>query len=209
VEQPDFFDLPNTLLRQPREYPGKITTVPKEIVYLMGCGGLKQFCSTLRGLIAPEQYCPFCHIERERRQRKFERTEVGWGLLENEFKREGKNHEMWIIVPFEHITTVDELTSRDWESIGKLFGYCTNRYCFSGGLVMRYGDPHYHAGTVEHLHANIITPVAGVDFPNPLAKDEAHHAKNYQRMLDFRDEVVEQGGIEWLFSEDGLRETQL
>ena len=192
----------------PRDYPGRITALSRGVNYLMGCGQFEQFCCTLRGLIRPHLYCPFCAKERKRRERKFLRVAGGWGLIENEFKRKDTK-EMWLLVPLRHIVHTDDLTRDDWAAIGDLFTYCCGQNCLTGGgLVMRFGDPRYNAGTIEHLHINIITPIPGVEFRTPFAKTEKGHAENYLRLRGFIYDLNMRGGHSWLFSTDGIKETQ-
>lgn len=71
----------------------------------------------------------------------------------------------------------------------------------------RFNDPHYHAGSVEHFHFNLIEPIPGVEFRAPLAKLEPSHAKNYARMSEFILKLRELGGFDWLFSPEGIAET--
>ena len=194
------------LKQLPIKYTG-ITDVPRNVVYLMGCSQFDQFCCTLRGLLQPENFCPFCTQERQRRNRQFSKTIHGWGLLQNEFPR-ADSGEMWLIVPSRHIAQVNELTSYDWLAIGELFVSCASSHCVSGSMVMRYGDPHFHAGTIEHLHINVITPVPGIAFRTPLAKNEEDHEANYTRVGKFIFELRERGGFKWLFSLEGITGTQ-
>ncbi len=197
------------LLALPLKYPG-IKKVPSDIVYVQGCTTFKQFCVTLRGLIDPEYYCPFCQQERARRSKKFTAEFCGWGLLQNEFRREDTK-QMWLIVPLRHIVDPDEISGYDWTAIGHLFKQCRGRRIGNmpgGGIMLRFGDPHYHAGSVEHFHVNVIEPIPGVDFRPPFAKTEESHEGNYTRLLRFVSDLKDRGGREWLFSPEGVLTTR-
>jgi len=179
-----------------------------ETLYLMGCRGFDQFCCTVRSLVEPEAFCPFCAKELSRRGRKPDETAGDWHLIKNEFPHRNVL-QMWLIVPSAHITGIRRLGPQDWISIGKLVTLCLGKHSISGGGIMaRFGDPHLNAGTVEHLHFNIIEPVCGKEYRAPLAKQLAEHAEDYQRLLGFRDQLVERGGMEWLMSPAGIDETQ-
>jgi len=129
-------------------------------------------------------------------------------LLQNEFPAESTK-QMWLIAPFRHITEMSALDSYDWRHIGHLMEWCLKEQNINGGgIIWRFGDPHFNAGTIAHLHINIIEPTPGVEYRAPFAKNEPDHEKNYRRMLGFRDELITKGGSEWLFSDEGIRETQ-
>jgi diadenosine tetraphosphate (Ap4A) HIT family hydrolase len=193
----------------PCKYPGAITSVSKETVWLMGCGGFVQFCVTLRGIIDPERFCPFCRNERARRQRVFTKTWGDWGLLANEFPRKDIGH-MWLIIPQRHVTDLEHLDTLDWLAIGKLIQHYNVHIAQGkgGGIMARFGDPHYNAGSVPHFHMNIIEPIPGTEFRAPLAKNEPDHAKNYTRLMEHVAEMQKRGGRDWLFSPEGIKETQ-
>ena len=181
------------------------------IVYLMGCMTFKQFCCTLRSLESPQDFCPFCQTEFTRRKRKVLESAGGWMLIENEFPRKD-TEKMLLIVPTRHLSTTESLTGNDWIDIGALFARLSEKLRLSGGaFLMRFGDPRDHTGTIEHLHINIIKPVQEGGCSLPIAKNVAGpygHDEDYRRLLTFVTEVEKRGGIEWLFSPEGIEETQ-
>lgn len=182
-----------------------VTDVRPEIQYLMGCRTFEQFCCTLRALAMPEQFCPFCATELERRDRKPILTMGGWQLFENEFPHKATAR-MELIVPRRHVRSPAELRPDDWVEIGALVQMSQIK---NGGLVMRFGDPRYHVGTIEHLHFNLIEPTPGVEYRPPLSKDVSELRKDFQRAFGFYDQLWEmEGDIEWLFSDEGIAQTQ-
>ncbi|MDB5188176.1 MAG: hypothetical protein JWO50_696 [Candidatus Kaiserbacteria bacterium] len=111
---------------------------------------------------------------------------------------------MFLIVPDEHITDVGELTDSDWICIGFLFSCAVKQFDLrGGGILMRFGDPLYHAGTIPHIHINIIQPHGDAEYRVPLAKDASDREKNYARLLDHRNELRGRGGKDFLFPEIG------
>lgn len=200
-------DFVEDLFSFPASFPG-MEAVPSPYVYLMGCGKFSQFCCTLRSLADPGQYCPFCPTELGRRGRLPITTHGVWQLLENEFPNPNTER-MLLITPVNHRCNPGTLTSDDWTEIGSLFEYCQEQLDIkSGGVVFRFGDPHQHAGTIAHMHINVIAPICGKEFRIPLAKHVTDHAENYRRLIGFRDELRGRGGADWLFSPEGIVETQ-
>ena len=132
-------------------------------------------------------------------------------LLENEFPRTDVA-QMFLIVPNRHVDHVSELTKRDWTSCGRLFQFCIqNLECVGGGLLIRFGDPRDHVGTIPHFHANVVRPIREGGCSLPLAKKvggEYGHVEDYARLRRFINEINERGGNVWLFSPRGIQETQ-
>lgn len=194
----------------PREYPGLGALLPS-VVYLMGCRGFEQFCCTWRGLADPETFCPFCPAELARRERRPLETAGDWMLLTNEFPR-SDTERMLLVVPRFHLIDVEDLSLHDSRGMWALAKAGRKRHGFTGGgLVMRTGDPRDHAGTIEHLHLNLIQPKREMDVRLPLAKSvqgRYGHREDYERLRIFVRTINERGGMGWLFSREGIEETQ-
>jgi diadenosine tetraphosphate (Ap4A) HIT family hydrolase len=198
------------LLALPPQFPG-LARLDRETVYLAGCSKFDQFCCTWRGLVEPSTYCPFCREELHRRNRVVLRRSEDWILLENEFPRTDVE-KMYLVVPTHHVVDADELDSMDAVNIHALWQYCRRELgCASGARAERYGDPRDHAGTIEHFHVNVYVPKREGGMSIPLAKKldgERQHRWYYAKLLEFRDQVMERGGAEWLFSREGVETTQ-
>ena len=185
-----------TRLLELKEFPG-LEALGTDLIYLMGVGNFKQFCSTLRGILDAKEYCPFCEVQ-ARGRRILSRTNA-WYLCENDFPKQGMT--MRLIIPKRHVTSPHDLSSSDWPEIGVLFA----RECsalLGGGLIMRFGDPLYHAGTVPHLHINIISPNPIEEYRASLSKDLESRHKNFARLCMHRMMLENRGGLNWLFSDD-------
>jgi diadenosine tetraphosphate (Ap4A) HIT family hydrolase len=189
------------------EFAG-IERVPNEIIYLMGCRSFEQFCGTIRSIIDPPRFCPFCKEERARRKQQEVHGSAAWMLLRNEYPHRNTK-QMWLIVPRHHIFHTNQIGAVDWVEIGNLFQWCLGQGKIQGGGVMfRFGEPRLNVGTVPHLHINIIEPIPGKEYRPPFAKKEPEHAEDYERMLDFLNQLIERGGRKWLFSPVGIEATQ-
>lgn len=193
----------------PLDYPG-LNAIDPRIVYLMGCSTFEQFCCTWRSIEDPAMFCPFCPAELKRRGRTPKERIGSMIFLENEFPR--KDATMGLIVPECHITDPDDLLEAELAHVWRLMIISRRKYGFeSGGMVMRYGDPRDHAGTIAHLHWNLIKPTREGGMSVPLAKHldgPRGHKDDWQRFLDFMWSLGQEGGFEWLFSQAGIEETQ-
>lgn len=172
---------------------GGLDAVQGDLMYLMGCGSFEQFAKTLRGLLDPVHYCPFCTDGRNGK------TSMGWYLKPNDFR--GKDmRAMLLIIPNRHIIDPRDLLPSDWTAMGMLFGEAIRQLGIAGGgLVMRFGDPRYHSGTIPHLHANVIAPTGETEYRIPLSKDDKSRRDNYVRLMLHRSELMDKGGLKYLF----------
>ncbi|GEM_PF-1864202 len=194
----------------PRDYPG-LNALDPFIVYLMACMKFDQFCCTWRSLENPERFCPFCPTELARRGRKPIRHSDKWALFSNEFPRGDVEH-MLLIIPKRHVVNPGNLNPKDYLDMGFLFQGGMDEFNMPGGaLVLRFGDPRDHAGTIEHLHFNLIQPTREGGMSIPLAKKPGGsygHLEDYVRLRRFVNETRDRGGVDWLFSDKGVVETQ-
>lgn len=189
-------------------YPG-LGALDPIVVYLMACMKFDQFCCTWRALEDPVVFCPFCPTELRRRKRRPLSWTPEWSLFTNEFPR-ADTECMLLITPNRHIDDPEELCGDDFQEIGSLF-----RKAISGMpgvvLVARFGDPRDHAGTIEHLHFNVIRPTREGGCSLPVAKEvdgPFGHREDYARLHDFVERIDKRGGVDWLFSPEGVVETQ-
>ncbi len=200
-------DLFALFAKLPNEFENILKT-PPEIVYLMGCRSFEQFCCTARALVYPGQFCPFCKVEMRRRRRERVEETDNWMLIQNEFPHKG-TRKMLLIVPIEHVRRLEDLADGDWAEIGLLLKACNMRFNIEGGGVMwRFGDPRFNAGTVEHLHLNVVEPKPGWEYRPPFAKKEDEHIEDYVRFLGHLDLLNSKGGSKWLFSQESIEATQ-
>lgn len=196
-------DVVGDILRLPSQFPG-IRELPHAAVYLLGCRTFDQFCSTLRALGDPRGFCPFCVTELTRRNRRPLAKATGWMLLENEYPHRNTSR-MLLIVPERHVTTTSDLNPQDWTAIGYLFARAGVP---SGGWMFRFGDPRMNVGTIPHLHINLVEPIPGKEYRPPFAKNTVEHKADYDRLNAHIAELGRRGGAGWLFSADGIRETE-
>jgi diadenosine tetraphosphate (Ap4A) HIT family hydrolase len=187
----------------PRTFPGLEQLSPAEL-QLMGCRSFGQYCCMLRSVVDPEQFCPFCAAELARRKRKILWQQGEWLLLENEFPRKGVA-KMLLIVPKRHLTSVLQMQPVDAANFLVLLQMSGVE---NGGVLLRIGHPRWNASTVEHLHWNVIEPIPGIELRPPLARNLSEYMADHGRLLEFQTVLEDMGGERWLFSDEGIAETQ-
>lgn len=192
----------------PEDYPG-LDVLDPLVVYLMGCMRFNQFCCTWRSIEDPQRFCPFCPAELRRRKRTSIAWMPEWSLFTNEFPRTDTEC-MLLIIPNRHVVRPEELTDDDFFEIGPLFRKALAQVS-GGALVARFGDPRDHAGTIEHMHFNVIQPTREEGCSLPIAKTvdgPFGHNGDYVRLRSFVRQLESVGGTDWLFSDAGIIETQ-
>lgn len=108
--------------------------------------------------IARDKVCPFCmkhflkyHTKPVLRQGKH------WVLTENFQPYEGSRHHL-LAVSKKHTTRFDTLSPAAQAELFSLMGAELKKRKVAGGaLFMRFGDTDYTGGSVEHLHAQLVS----------------------------------------------------
>lgn len=92
--------------------------------------------------------------------------------LENKIIRQGKHWRFWenpfpyphhafhfVYATMTHIADPGKLAPEAVLELHELQMFTIDHYRLpGGGLVMRFGDPEYNAGTIRHLHAHLQVP---------------------------------------------------
>ena len=105
--------------------------------------------------------CPFCKLDRNKNE--VLRVSGEWRLWKNPYPH-AHTKEHFIIAPIQHLTNLCQMYSNDWDDVAALIDYVVNPetcggMAYEGGaVVIRYGDPRLNAGSIRHLHVNIIVP---------------------------------------------------
>ncbi|MBI2410113.1 hypothetical protein HYV30_03700 [Candidatus Kaiserbacteria bacterium] len=119
---------------------------------------------------------------------------------------------MSLIIPWEHVEDIQKLTAEDWIWIGRLFSYAVDKLGLpGGGLASRFGDAHYHSGTIQHLHFNVIVPVpeSGQDCFVPLSDNHEVRFESRLSLFLHGEELKRRGGPDWLFSKESIASTRV
>lgn len=115
--------------------------------------------------IIEADHCPFC----EENLRKYHREPIlretsHWLLTENQWPYEHTQHH-FLIIYRQHAESMAELDPVAGEELFELVAWLEQEYDLpGGGLAMRFGDTRYSAGSVAHLHVQLLVP--DIEDPN-------------------------------------------
>ena len=117
-----------------------------------------QFQREVMEQIKRDKVCPFCtenflryHTKPIIKEGKY------WILTENFQPYAGSKHHL-LAVSKKHTTRFDELTPAAQAELFALFAEEARKRNIKGGtILMRFGDTDYTGGTVEHLHAQLVS----------------------------------------------------
>src|SRR5581483_392012 len=113
--------------------------------------------------------CKFCTLDKTINKVVNECDE--WRTWINPFPS-AHTSEHLIIAPTRHITHIKQMSVIDWNSWAMLMSLAVEK--LPGGCVAtRFGDPKRNAGSVRHLHTNIIVPDGTGRVQVTLAKNPA------------------------------------
>jgi diadenosine tetraphosphate (Ap4A) HIT family hydrolase len=109
--------------------------------------------------IAKAEHCPFC-IENLKKYHKKPILKEGkyWLLTENQWPYENtKKH--FLIIYKEHANKLSEIENEAFAELIEIAKEVEEKEQIKGGgLSMRFGDTDYSAGTVDHIHVQLIEP---------------------------------------------------
>jgi len=111
----------------------------------------------------------------------------GWRMWENPFPAPHTTLHL-VLASVRHVAPKDEIMPDDFAAIGALFGWARERYSdvmLGGGLLMRFGSPVLTAGTILHLHANILVPDLSGEVRPALAETRENGWRQALRMRVF------------------------
>jgi diadenosine tetraphosphate (Ap4A) HIT family hydrolase len=115
--------------------------------------------------IAGANHCPFCrenlvkyHQQAILKEGKF------WLLTRNQWPYKNTRHHFLLIYK-SHATKLSELSPSAGEELFAIAAEVEQEFNLQGGgLAMRFGDTDYSAGTVNHIHVQLIEP--DIDAPD-------------------------------------------
>ncbi len=150
-----------------------------QVLTLINCRGFEQYESMRTDYDAGK--CPFCD-PLDKKNVVIAQSVGGWRIWKNPFPiKHSVLHLM--MAPIKHIMPEQGLNQSDFTQIGALMlGACREFDIIGGGFVMRFGTPKFNAGSVLHLHANIIVPDQTGDIQVTLAKNPKKFQEAIARM---------------------------
>src|SRR3989344_7433249 len=159
--------------------PPKLTAF--DLQRLRGCRQLEQYCKTRSSAEAGEFYCPFCHPDRSKIAKEGRHSRLMWCNPPHDHTR----HHL-LIVPFNHVITPDDFTDEQWLEFLHFFRWALAEYDIKGGgLGLRWGNPAFNAGSMEHFHWNLQEPDGTGRVQITLAKEPEEVAASAARAARF------------------------
>lgn len=149
-----------------------------------GCRSYRQFLDMIdkieRGI------CPFCedHFDHEKNKiiGRAISGDIEWVMWVNPYGHDNTQLHI-VMIPKRHLTHIEELTPDDWVAIGELNAQVMRDFDVpGGGFAMRFGDASYNAGSLGHLHGNIMVPDRTGNVKITLAKDPKKQLENETRV---------------------------
>jgi len=125
-----------------------------------------QYCEMVRKILAGE--CMFCELDQKLNKVVFENDR--WRAWRNPYPQEFTAHH-WIIAHREHLTHLRDVTSADGRDLFEILSRLAEpKEIYGGGVLMRFGNPLLNAGSVRHLHVNLMVPDGAGEVRVPLCK---------------------------------------
>ncbi|NLG06085.1 MAG: HIT family protein [Candidatus Pacebacteria bacterium] len=114
--------------------------------------------------IADAKHCPFCreHLAKYHQQTILREGKF-WIVTTNQWPYKNTKHHFLLIYKV-HATDLSDLSPAAGQELFELVAEMERAYAIKGGgLAMRFGDTDYSAGTISHIHVQLIEP----DITNP------------------------------------------
>ena len=162
--------------------PQKHTFTDEEQVCLDRCFGYKQYC-TMRGRFE-SGVCTFCEFDTA--LNKILYKDDHWIVWENAFANNRPNKVMLVIASKAHLRSLKDIPKETWAAFHDCIQWAEESYDLpGGGLLMRFGDMRLNAGTVPHLHWNILVPNGEGPIKPILYNTEEEMKMNKERASEY------------------------
>lgn len=96
-----------------------------------------------------------------------------------------------VIAPVRHVTSPSQMATEDWVNQALLIRFATTSDSGDGlnlpggGILTRFGRPELNAGSILHIHTNVIVPNLLTEVRPPLAKDPKEMEHDYRILAVF------------------------
>ena len=109
--------------------------------------------------IVMADHCPFCeeNLRQYHKEPIFKET-PHWLLTKNQWPYEHTKFH-FLVIYRTHAEHLNELAPEAGQELFELLAWLEQEYAIpGGGVAIRFGDTSYSAGSVNHLHAQVIMP---------------------------------------------------
>lgn len=114
--------------------------------------------------IIDEGHCPFCLDNwHQYNPDPFLNEGEHWFLVKNKWPYVNtKQH--YLLITKDHVESFAELSAQARDELFTLLDWAINEYNIPGGAMsIRFGDTHFSAGSVQHMHVQLIHPDIDAD----------------------------------------------
>jgi len=107
-----------------------------------------------------------------------------WAVPKKFMRKELALH--FIVTPKRHVRFEWELSHAECLSVQEAYVYLSRNYVLTGGIIVtRFGDMRLNAGTVPHIHFNIMVPNGTAEVRIPVFKDPKDREENMARAAGY------------------------
>jgi len=109
--------------------------------------------------ILAADHCPFCEENlRQYHKQPIIRQTDHWLLTKNQWPYDHTSHH-FLIIYREHVEQLQALDPAAGQELFELIAWAEKEFNLpGGGVAMRFGDTRYSAGSVAHLHVQLLVP---------------------------------------------------
>lgn len=157
----------------------------EELFCLRGCRSYRQYHQMRKGF--ENGRCPFCQVDPAVNKVELENDSWRMWRVPPQYVRQETSLHL-LIVPKRHIRFPWDLSAMEQADCAEIWTHICMFYksTMPGGMVAtRFGDMSYNAGTVPHLHMNVMVPSKDGELRIPVFKREEDAANNLIRMAGF------------------------
>lgn len=158
---------------------------PEHLFCLRGCRSYEQYYKMRETFESGT--CAFCKIDPALNKIEVENDSwMLWRVPPQFVRKETALH--LLLVPKRHIRFPWDLSAMEQADSADMWRHICEHYRpqMQGGIVAtRFGDMSYNAGTVPHLHMNIMVPSKEGELRIPVFKTEDDAENNTTRMIGF------------------------
>lgn len=121
--------------------------------------------------IVAQKHCPFCLENIDKYHTPTIKETKHWLFTENRWPYKNTKHHFLLIYK-KHAEKISDLDPTAGTELLKLLAWAEKKYQIpGGGWAMRFGSTDYSAGTVNHLHVQLIVPdIDAADFKSTRLK---------------------------------------
>lgn len=163
--------------------PTPPSLTPEQLFCLKGCRIYKQYYEMRHNF--EHGVCIFCTLDTNRNKIVWEDAYAHCWAVPDAYLRSELEHHL-IVAPKRHLRDPWGFTHDEILSVHTAQKILAQKFNLRGGIIAtRFGDMSLNAGTVPHLHYNIMIPNGSGEVRIPVFKDDCDRDENTKRSQGF------------------------